>query len=255
MLRHNCSILSALPLRYIGGDPGTLGTLWRRGDRLNQHAGQGLEDKKAGVPNGHLAPSSWVLPMKSGGMSAYVGTSIGLQAADLLMAAGRNLEGSASITITLADAPLQLIVSASGTATFVLSVDATLAGALSASGTATMELSVPTALLGAVVDGVGVAELALSAAGTVTALGHMAGTTEVTDELSPAALAAAVGARIVEAGYTQDQILRLLAAHAAGAATGLEGGNPQFVGLDGSTVRIDGTYSAGTRTIDALNGD
>jgi len=24
--------------------------------------------------------------------------------------------------------------------------------------------------------------------------------------------------------------------------------------LDGSTVRIDGTYAAGTRTIDALNG-
>lgn len=41
---------------------------------------------------------------------------------------------------------------------------------------------------------------------------------------------------------------------AAGSATGLEGSNPQFTGLDGTTVRIDGTYSAGTRTIDALNG-
>ena len=41
----------------------------------------------------------------------------------------------------------------------------------------------------------------------------------------------------------------------AGAATGLEGANPQFTGLDGSTIRIDGTYSAGTRTIDALDGD
>lgn len=255
MLRHNCSILSALPLRYIGGDPGTLSTMWRRGDRINQHAGQGIDDKTAGVPNGHLAPSSWVLPMKAGGMSAYVGTSTSLQLADLLMAAGRNVDGSASITITLADAPLQLIVSAEGTATFVLSADATLAGALSAAGTATIELSVPSALLGAVVDGAGVAELALAAVGTMAAIGHMAGTTEVTDELSPASLAAAVGARIVEAGFTQDQILRLLAAHAAGAATGLEGGNPQFVGLDGSTVRIDGSYSAGTRTIDALNGD
>lgn len=29
----------------------------------------------------------------------------------------------------------------------------------------------------------------------------------------------------------------------------------QFTGLDGTTVRIDGTYSAGTRTIDALDGD
>lgn len=47
----------------------------------------------------------------------------------------------------------------------------------------------------------------------------------------------------------------ILAAHAAGAATGLEGANPQFTGLDGTTVRIDGSYSAGTRVIDALDGD
>jgi len=30
---------------------------------------------------------------------------------------------------------------------------------------------------------------------------------------------------------------------------------PQFTGLDGTTLRIDGAYNAGTRTIDALNGD
>ena len=60
---------------------------------------------------------------------------------------------------------------------------------------------------------------------------------------------------VIESGFTAAQILRLLAAHAAGAATGLESGNPQFIGLDGSTVRIDGTYSGGTRSIDALDGD
>lgn len=59
---------------------------------------------------------------------------------------------------------------------------------------------------------------------------------------------------VIEAGYTAAEILRILAAHAAGSATGLEGANPQFTGLDGATVRIDGTYSAGTRTIDSLDG-
>jgi len=49
-------------------------------------------------------------------------------------------------------------------------------------------------------------------------------------------------------------MLRILTAFAAGSATGLEGANPQFTGIDGATLRIDGTYSAGTRTIDALNG-
>ena len=51
------------------------------------------------------------------------------------------------------------------------------------------------------------------------------------------------------------QLSGIIAAQAAGSATGLENGNPQFTGLDGVTVRIDGAYSAGTRTIDSLNGD
>ena len=51
-----------------------------------------------------------------------------------------------------------------------------------------------------------------------------------------------------------EEILRIIAAQAAGAATGLEGTNPQFTGLDGTTIRIDGTYSGGTRSIDSLDG-
>lgn len=65
----------------------------------------------------------------------------------------------------------------------------------------------------------------------------------------------AVWSKLIEAGFSAEQILRIIAASAAGAATGLEGTNPQFKGIDGTTVRIDGTYSAGTRTIDTLNGD
>lgn len=84
-------------------------------------------------------------------------------------------------------------------------------------------------------------------------IGTIAGSTEESG-LTPQGIAAAVWARIIEAGYSAEEIVRLLAAQAAGSATGLEGSNPQFTGLDGTTVRIDGTYSAGTRTIDALNG-
>jgi hypothetical protein len=73
-------------------------------------------------------------------------------------------------------------------------------------------------------------------------------------DLTPEGIRDVVWAKIVEAGFSAEEIMRLLAAHAAGAATGLENGNPQFTGLDGSTLRIDGTYAAGTRTIDALNG-
>lgn len=205
-------------------------------------------------PTGGYAPIAWTIPQTSGEISARNTAQMSLDVAPLTIAAGRNIEGSVGMTLALADADLQLIVSASGAATMTLSATGAVAGALFGTGSASMTLSLDTATLGALIDAVGTAAMSLTGAATVTAIGHMSGTTEASNELSPAALATAVGNRIVEAGFTADQILRLLAAHAAGAATGLENGNPQFVGLDGSTVRIDGTYSAGTRTIDALDG-
>jgi hypothetical protein len=67
-------------------------------------------------------------------------------------------------------------------------------------------------------------------------------------------IAASVWLRVIEAGFNAEAILRIIAAHAAGEGVGLEGVNPQFKGLDGTTVRIDGTYVSGNRTIDNLNG-
>ena len=81
------------------------------------------------------------------------------------------------------------------------------------------------------------------------------GTGTMGEKLNDAGSGSNPWTEVIESGFTAAQILRLLAAHAAGAATGLESGNPQFIGLDGSTVRIDGTYSGGTRSIDALDGD
>jgi len=83
----------------------------------------------------------------------------------------------------------------------------------------------------------------------------MTGTTDNLSVLTNDSVAQAVWAKVIEAGYSADQILRIIAAQAAGAATGLDGSNPQFIGLDGVTVRIDGAYAGGVRTIDDLNGD
>lgn len=58
---------------------------------------------------------------------------------------------------------------------------------------------------------------------------------------------------VIESGYTAAEILRLLAAVAAGSATGLESGSQAFTGLDGTTERVTGTYSGGTRTITGLD--
>lgn len=255
MLRHNIAITSALPLRYFGGDPAGLRSFWGRADRFNQQAAEGAADRLSGVPNGHLAPGAWILPRTSGGMSAYVGTNISLGVAPLNVAAGRNLEGAAAITIALPNAALQLVVSASGTATITFTSAAGLAGALYADGSAAVSFTVSTPTLGAIIDAIGTAATTLSSSATAFATGALAGEITPFTELSPQSLAAAVWQRVIESGFSAEQVLRIVAAHAAGAATGLEGANPQFTGLDGTTLRIDGTYSAGTRTIDSLNGE
>lgn len=73
--------------------------------------------------------------------------------------------------------------------------------------------------------------------------------------LTTANVGQAVWRYLIEAGFSAEQCMRIMAAVAAGDATGLESGSPSFTGLDGATVRVAGTYSAGTRNIDTLEGE
>jgi hypothetical protein len=73
------------------------------------------------------------------------------------------------------------------------------------------------------------------------------------EKLNDAGSASNPWTEIIESGYTAAEILRLLAAHAAGEATGLEGATPVFKSLDGSKDRIVGTYAAGERGITDLD--
>ena len=134
-----------------------------------------------------------------------------------------------------------------------------LAGALQALSNMTAEIGGSGDLAGAL--GLLVAlEAVLTGAGSLddsnlTGFGNMSASILSYGELTPEGLRDAVWSKVIEAGFTAEQIIRIIAAQAAGAATGLEGANPQFTGLDGTTLRIDGTYSAGTRTIDSLDGE
>ena len=58
----------------------------------------------------------------------------------------------------------------------------------------------------------------------------------------------------VEGSLSLKGAIRLLLAHAAGNATGLDG-NPAFKSMDGSKTRVAGTISGGTRTITTRDGD
>lgn len=235
-------------------------------------------DAKAAVPNGHLAPSAWVLPKTAGGMSSINFSTLALDSSGLAVG-GVTSTGDASFSLVFDVAAGQLISSGNGTASLSITCDpllltasingegstaltlttnaATLGAEASITGTALIELSVANATILPLDDDsplrTGTATLTLTGTLVPYAIGSMSGTTEEAG-LTPNGISNAVWGKVIESGFSADQIMRLLASFAAGSATGLEGANPQFTGLDGVTLRIDGTYAAGTRTIDALNG-
>jgi hypothetical protein len=250
----NRSVLLKSPGRNLSG---TVASIERNnystpGQLANRF--QALSPIFGGLPSGHLPPSSWAMPRTAGALSAINAAAATLTPAALVLAEGRNVAGAVSFAFSLPDAGLQLVVSATGTATITLTVAGGLAGALDAVGASSVAFTLPAATLGAIISAEASATAAMSGSATARAVGTLAGDITPFTELSPQSLAAAVWGSIIEAGFSADQVLRILAAHAAGAATGLEGAAPAFTGLDGATVRIQGTYGAGTRTITALDG-
>lgn len=236
-------------------------------------------------PQGTYAPSdsqnagtAYILPQRVGAMASFndaaaaittnalaVGGITTTGAASLLIQtnapAGQLIAfgiGSASLLITPQNALLTASLNAIGAANFVLTGGSTNLTALgSSSGSAGLSMSVSATILptnDASPLRTATASFAVTGALTPYAIGRMTGSTVDNTVLTSDLIAGAVWTKAIEAGFTAEQILRILAAHAAGAATGLEGANPQFTGLNGTTVRIDGAYSAGTRTIDALVG-
>lgn len=277
--RHNLTGRIVGGTNLDGGNP-SVGVYQghRAAANRNQVMPGAVTDNKSAVPNGNRAPSAWIMPNKGGGLSSrdaalyFSATATGIK--------GLPGEGSTSFSITTNTPDGELIVSGSGSVTFTLSTNTPLLTAsINGLGSATFALTTNTPILGAEASLTGDAAFSVTTntpviypldddsplrtatasftiGGSLTsyALGHLSGTTEEAG-LSNIGIANSVWGKVIEAGFSADQILRLLAAHAAGAATGLENGNPQFIGLDGTTVRIDGAYSAGTRSIDALDGD
>ena len=211
--------------------------------------------RTSGIPNGYRQPGAWLQPDEAGGLSSFNGlTGEGEITADALAVklAEAAITGSGSLT-AFGGLIVQLIASITGSGTVTNGdIKAFLAAIASLTGSG--------AISSAVMTGLGELLAAVTASGTAggstaTGIGELDADIVAYGELTPEGIRDAVWARIVEAGFTAEQILRLLAAHAAGAATGLEGADMRYTGLDGTTTRIDGNYSGGTRTIDSLDAD
>lgn len=253
MLVGNRSVLLKSPGRFLAG---TVASGERSAFSMpGMLAGrfESFSKPSAAIPGGHLAPSAWALPRTAGGMSSANSATLALATTGQAVG-GITTTAAALLTFTVADAAGQLISSGTGSATFTVSGSGNLLASLAAVGSASWAITTNTPTLGAEANLGGAASWAISGTLTPYAVGHMVGTTVESGALTASTLASAVWSQAIEAGFTAEQVLRILAAHAAGAATGLEGSNPRFTGLDGATVRIDGTYAAGTRTISALQG-
>ena len=95
MLLGNRSVIHKSPFRRfsgttLSGDRSNFGGNGALRDRFTD----GLDDLSGGIPCGHLAPSSWSLPQKSGGMSAFT-TCAGTGEISLSMAAGIGIDAKA----------------------------------------------------------------------------------------------------------------------------------------------------------------
>ena len=255
----------------------------RTGANRNITAGEGITSRLVSLPSGNRHPSAWMMPQTAGALAARntVSGTGGVSEADTwaVKLAQAALSGTGSLD-AVGGLIVQLIADIAGSGGISEGdLKAFLQALADIGGSGEISDAQATGLgeLVAALTGLGLVDATLTGIGELSADLVVTGTGLTTSNVGQAvwsAIAAANNAagtmgeklndagsasnpwtEVIEAGYTAAEILRILAAHAAGAATGLEGANPQFTGLDGTTVRIDGTYSAGTRSIDALNGD
>lgn len=246
MIYPNGRYLTKSPGRHFGAGGAGLESANRNlADRLNRFTG--LIPATSSTPGGYGAETPG-LPLKPGGIS---GKSAITASATGSGGMGVNLSASAIFTLDLSGTG-GLISSASGTAGVLLGAAASLYATKAVTGQAALTLGA-SGIAGATGHASGQAAMALSASWTPAALGWLSGTTSEAG-LTPNGIAQAVWAKAIEAGFTAEEIMRLLASVAAGNAVGLEGANQQFKGLDGATLRVGASYNAGTRTVNTLNG-
>ncbi len=217
------------------------------------HVPDGAARPLAAFPHGYNSEAAFLLPITAGGLaSTRQILGVGSVSADALAVklAVAALTGSGELSAT-GSLIVQLVAALSGDGTITAAnLQAFLAAVASLTGSGSVSASATGlgALLSAL-TGSGAVDLTPAAFGELDADLVVTGT-----GLTTANVGEAVWAKVIEAGFTAEQVLRLIAAVSAGNATGLESGSPSFEGLDESTTRVAGTYSSGTRSIGTRDG-
>lgn len=171
MLKQNTTINAQYPRRMMGGGVSSgARIMFGRSEVANQYSSLGITDRTAATPSGHLAPSSWILPLRAGGMSSRNEAAATL-APTGTAAQGMNISSSVVLNLTTSAAG-KAIASGSGSASVALSVSGNANAPINATGSATLVLTASCSPSGiAEVSGSG--SLSLTASLVTGAIGHM----------------------------------------------------------------------------------
>ena len=246
-LLQNQTINAQYPRKFNGGVNTGERAMFGRGDRRNIYTAEGWSNK-SGIPSGNLAPSSWVLPLKPGGLSGR-SSAFGVASFTGAMASGRALAGaftaSASFTATG-----QLVVSGSGSFAGVGSFSGNVIAALAASGSFSASATFSAAI-------VAKGNISGSTAGVASFEAVRYATGSMSGSFAPAVTLEAAGfsqylldQEDIETGLSFRQALRLMAAAIGGEVSG--GGTTTITfknAVADDTSRIIATVdSSGNRT-------
>lgn len=247
----NYSVILKSPCRNMSGSSisDNRANINVAGQMRGRYVGWSTIGSRTALPNGYASGYSWSLAIKSGGMSSgkLVLGSGTISAGNL--AGGLNAEAPLTGSGTISNADLALILSAvaalTGSGSLSGDINAILSAVAPLTGTGSLNAAVLDALafIVAAVSGTG------DAVGTATAKGSLSSDITVTgDLLSTANVGDAVWGTLLEAGFTADQIVRIIAAAVAGKSSGGPG-SPVFRNLGDTEDQVSGSAdSSGNRT-------
>lgn len=252
----NGSQRHASPLRYLGQASALVndqGNWYRHGALRNFYDGEATRTtaQKSAIPEGYLHPTAWILPPKAGGMASRGRVSGTGDVTFSNLAGGLNaeapLDGSGDIT----NAALALIVSAVAALTGDGVLAADIVGKLEASADLTGDGDIAAALAA-------LTDLVASLTGDggivadIEAKAFMSADIVVTGEiLSTANVGSAVWQYLIEAGFTAEEVMRIVGAAAAAKSSGFPAapGTGTFRNLGDTKDRITATLDGdGNRT-------
>ncbi len=233
-----------------------------KGGFRNRFAGgtTGLSKIFGGYANGHLGPSSFVLPQSSGSISSYTEASAAITGGVIVLTAAIPMDASGSMVLTVSTASLDLLVQLVASGTLVLAVDqAVLSSAVDAVASGSMSITVNSAVLGGIFGILANGTMILVPSGTMTAEAFMEAAGGGPTPLSPEGLANAVWAEVLEAGYSSAELMRLLVAVAAGKTDIIDLGGGlatvTFRDIDDTKDRVTASMTDSERTTVVLDLD